>query len=509
MLPHLLSLFIWLPMVLGVIVLITGRLTRSALVCKMEGLLFALLILALCVPLYVHFDAGSAALQFTETHSWIAPLNIQYELGVDGISVLFILLNCFANLIIVLSAWQYAKEHVAEYIAIFLFSTGILNGLFASQDAVLFYFFWEASMVPLLLGIGVWGGSRRSYAAIKFFLFNMLGSVMLLAAIAYLYIQGGSFNLTLMQNVVLPVHIEDLLFLAFFAAFAVKMPMWPMHTWFADFHAEAPAGGAIALATLMLKAGAYGFLRFSLPITPNVHQGFIILLLALALIAIVYVGFASIVQKDMKRLIAYSSISHMGIVTLGIFMAMLLMRQVSATPFSNQADAVLGLQGAVFQMITHAFTSGGLFILVAILAKRFGSSLIEDYQGLAKTMPVLACFFVLFSMANVGLPGTSGFIGEFFVILSAMQGNFWIAAIAALILIVSPAYMLWLVKRVIFGAVKAERNTITAYGNLTCVEWLMMLLLSAPVIYFGLFPHPVLHLSYMSNVHLVGLLTRG
>lgn len=507
MLAHLLSLLIWLPILFGVIVLGMGRLTKSAAVCKGLGIFFALVILAFCIPLYVHFDAGLDAFQFTETSSWIPALNIQYALGVDGISVLFILLTCFTNLIMMLSGWKYVKDSVAEYVAIFLFSTGILNGLFAAQDGILFYVFWEASTLPILMGIGVWGGSRRAYAAVKFFLYNMLGSLMLLAGLAYLYIVTGTFNLTELQGLSLPTHVQDWLFLAFFAGFAVKMPMWPFHTWFADLHAEAPAGGAIALATLMLKNGAYGFLRFSLPITPGVDHGLVMLLIILSLVAVVYVGFASLVQKDMKRLIAYSSISHMGIAVLGIFMALLIVSQADLTHFSNHADAVLALQGGIFQMVTHAFASGGLFILVALLAQRYGSSLIQDYQGLAKTFPVLAFFFVVFSMANVGLPGTAGFVGEFFVVLASLQGNFWIAVLAACTLVISPAYMLWLVKRVIFGEVNSQNPVQSAH--LSGIDWLMMILLAVPVVYFGVFPHPVLHLSYMSSEHIVDLIARG
>lgn len=507
MLQHLLSLLIWLPMLLGIVVLGAGRLFRSDLISKVLGMISALIILGLCVPLYVHFDAKSPLLQFVELKTWIAPLNINYTLGVDGISVLFILLSAFTNLIIILSAWNHLKEYVAEYIALFLFSTGILNGLFAAQDAILFYVFWEASMIPILLGIGIWGGVRRAYGAIKFFLINMLCSLIMLAGLVYLYMLSGTFNLIELQNLVLPVSIQDYLFVAFFLAFAVKMPMWPLHTWFADLHAEAPAGGAIALATLMLKTGAYGFLRFSLPITSGAHVGLVWFLVIMALIAVVYVGFASIVQKEMKRLIAYSSISHMGITTLGIFMAMLLMRETGTTQFSNHADAVLSMQGAIFQMLAHAFASGGLFILVAVLASRFGSSQIADYQGLAKTMPVLAFFFVIFCMPNVGLPGTSGFIGEFFVLLGAVQGNFWVAAIAALTLVVSPAYMLWLVKRVVFGEVQTTNKAIP--GNLAAIEWIIMLLLAIPVLYFGIYPHPILHLSYAASSHLVDLVARG
>ncbi len=507
MLTHLLSLLIWLPMLFGVILLGVGRVVRAPGVIKGLGILFSLGIIALCVPLYVHFNASLSIPQFTELHPWIGPLNAYYALGVDGISVLFILLTAFTNLIMVLSVLKHKEENLSQYLAVLLFATGISNGLFAAQDALLFYMFWEASMIPILLGIGIWGGERRSPAALKFFLFNMLGSLMLLIALVYLYLISGTFNFTAWQSLPLTMHVEDWLFLAFFAAFAVKMPMWPLHTWFADLHAEAPVGGTIALSTLMLKTGVYGFLRFSLPMTAGAHHSLVLLLVILALIAIVYVGLAAVAQKDMKRLVAYSSVSHMGIVTLGIFMVMLIVSENGATLMSSNTAAVLSLQGALFQMLTHAFASGGLFLLVMMLGERFGSSQIQDYQGLAKTMPVLAFFFVVFSMANVGLPGTAGFIGEFFVILAALHANFWFAALAACTLVVSPAYMLWLVKRVIFGEVR--EGSIIAGGRLSCIEWIIMILLTAPVLYFGFDPHPVLHLSYAASTHLVSLVTQG
>ncbi len=535
MLSHLLSILIWLPMLSGMLILVLGRLHCSAAVLKSLGLLASVVILGFCIPLYQHFDVSVDTLQLTEYHHWIPLLNSHYSLGVNGISLLFILLTCFTNLIIVLSAWSHNKEKVAEYLAIFLFSTGLLNGIFAAEDALLFYFFWEASMLPIFLGIGVWGGERRSHAAMKFFLYNLLGSLLLLLTFIYLYLRSASFDINTWQTLVLTQRQEDWIFLGLFAAFAVKMPMWPFHTWFADLFAEAPAGGAIALAVLMLKNGAYGFLRFNLPLTPAIHPGLVWVMVVLALIAIVYVGFASIVQKDMKRLIAYSSISHMGIVMLGIFMVMMIMGEHTSASETAHAAAVLSLQGAIFQMLSHAFASGGLFILVALLAARCGSSLISDYQGLAKTMPVLAAFFVLFCMANVGLPGTSGFIGEFFVILAAMHANFWVAFVAALTLIVSPAYMLWLVKRVIFGETSGtdfasaggllmrvpQRSedvseqavnlpqTQSLGSGLSWSEWLMMILLAVPVVYFGVYPHFILNLSDAASTNLVNIVMKG
>ncbi|MCX7122559.1 MAG: NADH-quinone oxidoreductase subunit M [Gammaproteobacteria bacterium] len=506
MLTHLLSLLIWLPMVFGLVLLLLNAIKLRTSAIKGLGLIFSLVILGLCVLLYGHFDATSFLLQFNESHDWIPILNIHYALGVDGLSVLFILLTCFTNLIIVLSAWKHVEKNVAEYIAIFLFSTGILNGIFAAQDAILYYFFWEASMIPLYLGVGIWGGERRAYAALKFFLYNMLGSLAMLIGFVYLYLISGSFSLSVWQGLSLSPCAVNLLFFAFFLSFAVKMPMWPLHTWFADFHAEAPAGGSIALAALMLKNGGYGFLRFNLPMVPAITSGFDWLLIGLALIAVVIVGFSALAQKDMKRLIAYSSVSHMGIVTLGIFMVMMILMGSNTMLLSAHTAAVLSVQGAIFQMISHAFASGGLFILLACLAARFGSSFIQDYQGLAKTMPVFAAFFVLFAMAGVGLPGTTGFVGEFFVILAALQSHFWVALIAGCTLIISPAYMLWLLKRVIFGEVPAQ-NINRVYKGLSCTEWIMMILLAVPVLYFGIYPHFILNLTAVSSSHLVDLVS--
>jgi NADH-quinone oxidoreductase subunit M len=503
MLSPILSLLIGLPFIAGILLLVFSGLRMPVQGIKALALLFALALLALGVPLYTHFDPSHVGLQFVEIHAWLPLFHMQYALGVDGISVLFILLTLFANLIMVLSAWRYAKAPVAEYFALFFFSTGLLNGIFCAQDAMLFYFFWEASMVPLYLGIGIWGGEYRSIAALKFFLFNMLGSLLMLIAIVYLYLQSGSFSLSLWQTLPLSHTQEDWIFVAFFLAFAVKLPIWPLHTWFTDLHAEAPIGGAIALAALMLKNGGYGFLRFNVGLVPGISEWLVWTVMALALIAIIYMGFVALVQKEMRRFIAYSSISHMGIVLLGIFMVtMILCQSPSGQLLSAHADAVLSLQGAIFQMITHAFTSAGLFLLVALLAARFGSSFIQDYQGLAKNMPVLAAFFVLFSLSAVGLPGTAGFIGEFFVVIAAMHTHFWVSLLAGLTLIISPAYMLWVVKRIIFGVPRVEMSE-AVVADLGCIEWLLMLLLAVPVVYFGFFPHAILDLSAANSSHWV------
>lgn len=492
----LLSLLIWVPIIGGCIVIATGNDDKNADAARWVSLVFALLTLALCVPLYCDFNASTWHMQFVENHSWIPALNIRYALGVDGLSVLFIMLTCFTNLIIILAAWRGIRIKIAQYMAIFLISTGIMNGAFASTDSILFYVFWEASLVPMFLGIGVWGGPRKSYAAIKFFLYTFLGSIFLLIAFLFMVLKSGSFSIASFQALNLTQNQENLIFLAFLAAFAVKIPMWPVHTWLPDAHTEAPAGGSVVLAALMLKMGGYGFMRFSLPIVPGVTQSLDWLLISLSLIAIIYVGFACIVQKDMKRLIAYSSVSHMGIVTLGIFMVFMIVGETH-----DPIDGTLSLQGAVFQMIAHAFSSGAMFIGVGYLYDRFHSRLIKDYSGIAHSMPVFAAFFMLFAMANVGLPGTSGFVGEFMVILAAFKASGWVAFAAALTLILAPAYTLWMYKRVLFG--EPKNRAIAEARDIHGVEILIFGLLALPIILFGVYPDPILQLSHATNLHFV------
>jgi len=502
MLSHiLLSLFIWFPILGGVLCIVMGHRGVSNEAVRWVATLLAILLLALCIPLYLGFDPSRWQMQFTEFLPWIPALNINYSLGVDGISVLFIILTCFTTLIIVLSSWKVVHIKVAQFMAVFLISAGIMNGAFESRDAILFYSFWEASMIPMYLGIGVWGGARRSYASIKFFLYTFLGSIFLLVAFLYLYTQSGSFNISSFDALHIPGKVADLLFLAFLAAFAVKIPMWPVHTWLPDAHTEAPSGGSVVLAALMLKMGAYGFLRFSFPILPGIHASTEWFLIGLSLVAIIYVGFAALAQKDMKRLIAYSSISHMGLVTLGIFAVFMILGKTH-----DSTEAMISVQGAMFQMIAHAFSSGGLFIGVGYLYDRFGSRLMRDYQGLASTMPVFAAFYMLFAMANVGLPGTSGFVGEFLIIIAVFKANFWIAAGAAFTVVIAPAYTLWMYKRVLFGDPRGKVHEKVQGADIGGLELAVFVLLAIPIVFFGVYPEPILAISHASVGHFVEMI---
>lgn len=492
----LLSLLIWFPIIGGIIVLLIGRSDRNKRTARLVALLFALVTLALCIPLYQGFDPSSYQMQFVENIPWIQQLGIRYALGVDGISVLFVILSSFTNVVIVLAAWRSIKFKQAQYMAIFLISTGIMNGAFCALDAILFYVFFEAAMVPMYLGIGIWGGKKRVHAAFKFFIYTFLGSVFLLIAILYLGHVSGQYNIASFENLILTPGVDDLLFLAFLLAFAVKIPMWPVHTWLPDAHTQAPPGGSVVLAALMLKMGAYGLIRFTFPIVPGVSQQMDWIMIALSLIAIVYVGLATIAQKDMKRLIAYSSISHMGIVTLGLFMVYMIVGQTH-----DYNDAMVSVQGAVFQMIAHAFATGGLFIGVGFLHERFGTYMIDDLSGIAKAMPIFAVFMMIFSLSNVGLPGTAGFVGEFLVVISSLKAHLWIAIVAGLTLIIAPGYTLWFYKRVLFGKVK---NTMVLNGQgLTQLEILIFVVLAIPVILFGLYPQPILHLSQATTSNFV------
>jgi NADH-quinone oxidoreductase subunit M len=473
------SVAIWLPILFGILVLATGD-DKNAPLARILALVGSVLGFLVTIPLYTGFMRDTSQMQFVEMHNWITRFNIHYHLGVDGISVLFILLTSFFTPIVVLAGWRVIEKRVAQYMAAFLIMSGIMIGVFAALDAILFYVFWEAMLIPMFLIIGVWGGANRVYAAMKFFLYTLLGSLLMLVALIYLYNHsGGSFEILKFQQVAIPMTAQILIFIAFFFAFAVKVPMFPLHTWLPDAHVEAPTGGSVILAAIMLKVGAYGFLRFSIPIVPDASHRLAGVMIALSLIAVVYIFLVAITQTDMKKLVAYSSISHMGFVTLGLFI------------FN-----AYGMEGALLQMISHGFVSGALFLCIGVLYDRMHSRNIADYGGVANTMPVFAAFFMLFSMANVGLPGTSGFVGEFMVVLGAVKANFWYAFAAASTLIFSAAYMLWMYKRVIFGAVANEH--VAKLTDITTREKVIFAILAVAVLGMGIYPLPfseILHVS--------------
>ena len=475
----LLSTLIWLPIVAGVAVLFAGS-DRNANLARWLALAGAVAGFVVALPLYVRFDSTVQGMQFVELTPWIEFYNINYHLGIDGISLLLILMNTFTTVLVVLAGWKVIDSRVGQYMAAFLVLSGMMNGAFCAMDAALFYVFFEATLIPMFIVIGVWGGPNRVYAALKFFLYTLLGSLLTLVAIIYLYTaSGGSFALLDYYRLQIPLTAQILLFIAFFAAFAVKVPMFPVHTWLPDAHVEAPTGGSVVLAAVMLKLGAYGFIRLSLPILPDASHVLAPGVIGLSLIAVVYIGLVALVQTDMKKLIAYSSISHMGFVTLGIFL------------FNT-----LGMEGAVLQMVSHGFVSGALFLCVGVLYDRMHSRLISDYGGVVNRMPVFAAFFMLFAMANSGLPGTSGFVGEFLVVMGAIQVNFWYAAIAATTLLFGAAYTLWMYKRVVFGAV--ANSHVAALTDIGAREALVLALVAVAVLGMGLYPQAfasVLHNS--------------
>jgi NADH-quinone oxidoreductase subunit M len=475
-----LSLTIWVPIVAGLLVLATGGDDRSASGQRTLALLGAVLGFAVAIPLWTGFDAGSAAMQFEERAVWIPAFNIHYHLGVDGIAMPFVLLNSFTTILVVLAGWQVIQTRVGQYMAAFLIQSGLINGVFASLDGVLFYVFFEAMLIPLYLIIGMWGGPNRVYAAIKFFLYTLLGSLLMLVALIYLFFQsGGSFEILAWHKVPLAMTAQLLLFVAFFFAFAVKVPMWPVHTWLPDAHVEAPTGGSVVLAAITLKVGAYGFLRFVLPIVPDAAHELTGFMVALSLVAVVYIGLVALVQADMKKLIAYSSIAHMGFVTLGFFV------------FNP-----LGIEGGLIQMISHGFVSAAMFLCVGVMYDRVHSRQIADYGGVVNSMPKFAAFFMLFAMANAGLPGTSGFVGEFMVVLGTIKVNFWWAAAAATTLIFGAAYTLWMYKRVVFGKVANEH--VAEMQDIDGREFLVLGLLAIAVLVMGLYPLPVTEVMHAS-----------
>lgn len=488
----LLSLVIWIPIIGGIVVLLASR--GETNLQRILALAFSAVTFVISIPLYTGFDNATFQMQFVETHAWIPSFNVNYALGVDGFSMPLILLTTFFTVIVVIAGWEVIQKHVAQYMAAFLIMEGLMNGVFAALDSVLFYVFWEAMLIPMFIVIGVWGGPRRVYAAIKFFLYTFLGSVLLLISILYLYFQSGSFAILDFHTQQLGMTPQILMFFAFLLAFAVKVPMWPVHTWLPDAHVEAPTGGSVILAAIMLKLGAYGFIRFMLPIVPDAAAELDWLVIALSLIAIVYIALVALVQEDMKKLIAYSSIAHMGFVTLGLFVVFSIFRQTG-----DVDGAALGVEGAMVQMISHGFISGALFLCVGVMYDRMHSRRISDYGGVINTMPVFAGFMVLFALANTGLPGTSGFVGEFMVILSAFQVNFWIAFFAALTLIFGAAYTLWMVKRVIFGDI--ANDNVAQLKDVNSREFWMLGVLAVAVLLLGIWPAPLVDVMHSSVDH--------
>jgi len=475
----LLSALIWLPVLAGALVLATGDDRRADMARKL-ALGFSIVIFLLSIPLYTGFDPTTAQMQFVEHYRWIEPFNIFYSIGVDGISMPLILLTTLLTVVVVIAGWQVIQERVAQYMAAFLIMEGIMIGVFSALDAVLFYVFWEAMLIPMFLIIGIWGGPNRIYATIKFFLYTLLGSLLMLVALIYLYnASNGSFSILDFHRLPLSLDAQILIFLAFFAAFAVKVPMFPVHTWLPDAHVEAPTGGSVILAAIMLKMGGYGFIRFSMPIAPDASHQLAWLMIGLSLIAIVYIALVALVQQDMKKLIAYSSISHMGFVTLGFFV------------FNSQ-----GVEGAMMQMISHGFISGALFLCVGVLYDRLHSRRIDSYRGIATPMPIFAAFMVLFAMANAGLPGTSGFVGEFLVILGAFKANPWFAIFAALTLVFGAAYTLWMIKRVVYG--KVLNDEVAALNDIGRREILTLGILALMTLAVGIWPNPVLDVMHVS-----------
>jgi len=474
-----LSLSVWIPILAGLAVLASGS-DRNARFARAIALAGAVAGFLVTIPLVTGFDTGTSAMQFVEKRAWIERFNIHYHLGVDGISVLFVLLNSFVTVLVVIAGWDVITSRVAQYMAAFLIMSGLMNGTFAALDAMLFYVFFEATLIPMYIVIGVWGGPNRVYAAVKFFLYTLLGSLLMLVAFLYLYARtGGSFEILDYHTLPLTMTAQILLFVAFFMAFAVKVPMWPVHTWLPDAHVEAPTGGSAVLAAIMLKLGAYGFIRFSLPILPDASHALSGFMITLSLIAVVYVGLVALVQTDMKKLVAYSSISHMGFVTLGFFI------------FN-----AIGIEGALVQMISHGFVSAAMFLCIGVMYDRMHSRNIADYGGVVNTMPKFAALMLLFAMANCGLPATSGFVGEFMVIMGAVKFNFWIGFLAATTLVFGAAYTLWMYKRVIFGAVANDH--VAGLTDINARETLVLGLLAIAVLWMGLYPAPFTEIMHAS-----------
>jgi len=494
---YLLSFLIWLPILSGCFILYSCK-DKKPNSARYIALFTILISLVLCIPLITAFDTTTYAMQFVEHHAWLPALGIDYTLGVDGISMPLIVLTTFTTLIVLLSTWHSITTKVSQYLATFLILQGLLVGVFAALNTILFYIFWEATLIPMYLIIGIWGSTNRIYAAIKFFLYTLLGSLMMLIAFLYLGWKAGTFDLLTLYDLPINMLPQILIFIAFFLGFAVKIPMWPVHTWLPDAHTEAPAGGSIILAAILLKLGAYGFLRFSMPIVPDASNALAWIMIALSLIAIVYIALVALVQTDLKKLIAYSSISHMGFVTLGFFVVYIIARESG-----DISSAALAIEGAIFVMISHAFVSGALFAGVGYIYDRMHTREINDFGGLVNTMPIFASFYMLFAMANAGLPGTSGFVGEFMVILGSFKAGFWLAFAAATTLILGAAYTLWMYKRVIFGAV--ANTKIANLQDIHGLELLSFALLGLMVLLFGVYPAPILNILHESVGHLLSL----
>jgi NADH-quinone oxidoreductase subunit M len=489
---HLLEVLIWVPIVGGFLILGLGDRPSAA---RWVSLGVSIVTFAFSIPLWACFKTGTAEMQFAETGPWIPAIHSNFHIGIDGISMPLILLTTFTTVLIVIASWQNVAKRVAQYFAAFLILEGLMIGVFAALDGVLFYVFWEAMLIPMFIIIGIWGGPRRVYATIKFFLYTFIGSLLMLVALIYMYLKSGSYELAVFQRMPLTLTEQTFIFLAFFAAFAVKVPMWPVHTWLPDAHVEAPTGGSVVLAAIMLKMGGYGFLRFSLPIAPDASRQLDWLIIALSLIAVVYIGFVALAQRDMKKLIAYSSIAHMGFVTLGAFVGF----QIAAHT-GKVAGIQMGMDGALVQMLSHGLVSGAMFLCVGVMYDRVHSREISAYGGVVNTMPKFAAFMVLFAMANAALPGTSGFVGEFLVILASFKANVWYAFLAASTLVLGAAYTLWLVKRVIFGEVANEK--VAALKDLNGREFFVLSALAAAVLLFGLWPAPLLDVMRATTHHL-------
>jgi NADH-quinone oxidoreductase subunit M len=489
-----LSLIIWLPIIGGVAVLASGD--KAPDISKKTAVAFAVLTFLLSIPLWTAFDSGTAEMQFVEHAAWIPSFDVYYHLGIDGISMPLILLTTFLTIFVIVAGWEVIQFKPSQYMAAFLIMEGVMIGVFCALDAILFYVFWEAMLIPMFIIIGVWGGPNRVYATIKFFLFTFFGSVFMLVALIYMYFQADSFSILAFHDLKLGMTEQILIFIAFLLAFAVKVPMWPVHTWLPDAHVEAPTGGSVILAAIMLKIGGYGFLRFSLPITPDASATLDWLIITMSLVAVVYIGFVALVQQDMKKLIAYSSIAHMGFVTLGFFIVFTILRQSDTA-----SGGVLGVEGGMVQMVSHGFISGALFLCVGVLYDRLHSRQIADYGGVVNTMPVFAGLMVFFAMANAGLPGTSGFVGEFMVILASFRADFWYAVLAGTTLILGAAYTLWMVKRVVFGEVRHE--AVAKLQDVNGRELFVLGSLAVAVLALGIWPAPLVEVMESTIENLV------